>query len=53
MSTSTKDIQNHWATIRPLLTIRNGLGYLRQSSSNRAAQPARMESIGLAARAEG
>ena len=23
MSVSTKDIQNHWATIRPLLTIRN------------------------------
>ena len=27
MSVSTKDIQNHWATIRPLLTIRNEREY--------------------------
>lgn len=27
MSVSTKDIQDHWATIRPLLTIRNEREY--------------------------
>jgi len=27
MSVSTKDIQSHWANIRPLLTIRNGREY--------------------------
>jgi len=27
MSVSTKDIQNHWASIRPLLTIRNEREY--------------------------
>lgn len=27
MSVSTKDLQNHWATIRPLLTIRNEREY--------------------------
>ncbi len=27
MSVSTKDIQNHWANIRPLLTIRNEREY--------------------------
>ena len=29
MSVSTKDVQNHWATIRPLLTIRNEREYDR------------------------
>jgi HTH-type transcriptional regulator/antitoxin HigA len=27
MSLSTKDLQNHWATIRPILTIRNEREY--------------------------
>ena len=27
MSVSTKDLQNHWANIRPLLTIRNEREY--------------------------